>query len=618
MPSVAIVNETPPSREMPFLTEWVALWAPHLALALVTGSTSVRKQIAARCIPLLVRIVGGTTRRYDATFAFAFLLNEVQAICTRPCAIGEYFDSYAPETETLSDRALWATFEVSIDSVPLRYFVPREAMIQSHSFILSQIAKQASLQKLMKPSCSSNHLANAIAKNIPKDVLETSLTHSSHLIRLVAFASIEAIVPTYYSEDAPPMELLEKEITFWRRALPYAFKSDSKEYNKELLLILSSLLNRLSDVESACHDNAKAFLALSTGIGETYDGAADYLPTLISFVCDFLITEVIVQQGAYLGTVADKEGFVLALFQCILSFASQDKADSVTATTRKKSGGPCRKSPRAIEVTTMRHILAFMLTDEPMSSVFSLLHSMWDSTRASAFAGLCHLVDQAHIRGYRFPFRFSSNDSVRCIQARSIYLASSPRQREADTGSKILAFIGTLYETEDERCLYSENLLTLLSERLDIMTTVLGVMDSVTPGAALLDDGTKMPMAHGLMMALRLTVENQSIMLGKNNAFYDKFVTVCCRALQLSLSVVADLKDHSSLNEEERSNKEGTAYIAVKSHSTNAPLNVNTGAIGANAGFSSIQCANENEALRRFALQRVIVSNHVTPASTTF
>lgn len=92
---------------------WVALWAPHLARALVSGSTSGRKQVASLCIPLLVTIVGGTTRRLDAANAFALLLDEVQMHQKWGCGVRENIESYAGETETLFDQILWAKLEVN-------------------------------------------------------------------------------------------------------------------------------------------------------------------------------------------------------------------------------------------------------------------------------------------------------------------------------------------------------------------------------------------------------------------------------------------------------------------------------------------------------------------------
>lgn len=560
--SVVASNRESPQQELPFVTDWVALWCPHFAHGLISGSSSSRKHVATRCLPLLVDIVGGPARRQDATFAFSFLLNEVVSQTDRLPDSRNQVASFSSETEVLSDSVLVALFA---------------------------IAKQVSLQKLLIPPYCSVRLTSAISTSVPYAVLISSLTHSSESIRLAAFASIEAIIPTYYSSQMHALQIIEQELSIWRKCLPYSSKSASKAFFKELFQILSSLLNRLSDEESA---------------GNNVNGG-EYLPALTSFVRDFLIDEMILRQTGYPGTVEEKESFVLGLYRCILSYASQDIADSQTGMS-KGSRHPsqcCRKHPRPIEKVTMHAITTFLLSDEAVSVLFSLLHSTWDGTRAAAFACLCQLVERSNARNVSFPKRFASPDSVRYIEARSIHLAASPRQREADTGARTLALIGAMYKTDDERSNHINTILALLEERLAMMGDVLGMPSSFSgQKSSLLGDGSRMPMTHGLMMALRLTVEDNSFALPESDSFYEKFVAVCCRALRLSLSVVADVKEGATPTGEKQ--PEGSENRAP----SGTPINVNTGAIGANAGFSSIQESDEDESFGRFAYQRIIVS----------
>lgn len=112
--ATADTNGEPLELELPFHTDWVDLWCPHLAHAIVSGSANRRKHISTRCLPLLVDIVGGSARRQDATYAFSFLLEEVRLQRDQLCRIGEQVESYAGETESLSDRLLWASLEVSM------------------------------------------------------------------------------------------------------------------------------------------------------------------------------------------------------------------------------------------------------------------------------------------------------------------------------------------------------------------------------------------------------------------------------------------------------------------------------------------------------------------------
>jgi hypothetical protein len=102
------------AEELPFLSAWAALWAPPLAHALVSGSINGRKQISSRSIPLLIKIVGGQTRRHDASHAFSFLLDEIHAQRYHKFDIKEQVESYAAESEKQLDRILWAKLEASI------------------------------------------------------------------------------------------------------------------------------------------------------------------------------------------------------------------------------------------------------------------------------------------------------------------------------------------------------------------------------------------------------------------------------------------------------------------------------------------------------------------------
>ena len=90
------------------------MWAPPLANALVSGSVSERKHISSRLIPLLITIVGEQTRRHAASHAFCFLLDEIEAQREHKFDTREKVESYASESETQSDRILWAKFEVSM------------------------------------------------------------------------------------------------------------------------------------------------------------------------------------------------------------------------------------------------------------------------------------------------------------------------------------------------------------------------------------------------------------------------------------------------------------------------------------------------------------------------
>lgn len=426
------------------------------------------------------------------------------------------------------------------------------------------------------------------------------LTHSLESIRLVAFASIEAVVLSFIP-GASRLDRLELEATYWKGALPYAFKSGGKEYNKELLRTLGVMLSRWSDTESQVLEQENGNGDQGHATRSEVDGeklVEVSLPVFDSFVCDFLIMDIIVRQGAYPGTVADKERFILALFQCILAHTSKE------ASTKTRS--------RLSSFLSTRRILSTLLSSQAMSTLLSLLHSMWDSTRASAFLSLCQLVDQAHLYAIPIPKRFSSAVPITFLTNRALYLASSPRQREADTGARMLAFISTLLRLKEERLKHLESLADILSQRLDTIEIVLGINDSSVgfdsgqvSRSITRDGNAQLPMAHGLLRTIRLSIERPSLFLSESDTFYEQLALTCCRAVLISLAVVSDLKEGARLVDDDLLDDEWIPTTAATLSLSS--LHVNTGAIGANGVFSSVQQACESDLIQRLSYQRIVV-----------
>ena len=81
---------------------------------------------------------------------------------------------------------------------------------------------------------------------------------------------------------------------------------------------------------------------------------------------------------------------------------------------------------------------------------------------------------------------------------------------------------------------------------------------------------------------------------------FERMAVTCRRAIEVSLTVVADVKDDGVKKEAKSDGSEKGC----------AALNVNTGAIGANATFASLESSNDEDTKDRFATQRVIVSDH--------
>ena len=543
-------------------TTWITHWVPSLARALVAPELVRRKQVAAFCLPRIVALMKGLgSLRPLASLAIGALLLEINQMLV---------DSY----KDIEEHALWAKLEV---------------------------ARHVTISKIMTPE-----LRQTIASCVPEETLRLALTHSLAPLRLVAFQSLESVVTSYG-------QTVEKEAEFWQFAFPYAVKTtESKEYTSTILQCLSAFLDRFSAAEA---DESK----------EHEEADISVMPKLYSFVVRFLMNEVILKKGAYPGTVADKEGFSVALLECILAFTTQDQSYS-SDNCVAKHGIIFNRRRRPVEISTMTEILKAALDVEVLAVLFALLHSIWDNTRAIAFRALSKLVVAGEAHDLQLPTEYNSVESRYCMERRAVYLASSPRQREADTGARMLAFLYISLPSPKERAAYLTSLVNLLEERLSCMKAKLSIILSGPsadyPSGDKLEDGSNLPLAHGIINSIRLAIEHNRVLrkhqmcldVDTDDALYRRMTTIFCQALQVSLAVVADVRKGEvieGMDEDDILGQDDRPPKKMKSGS--AHLNVNTGAIntsaiGANGIFSSVNAAEQNEAERRFAVQRVVVS----------
>jgi hypothetical protein len=455
---------------------------------------------------------------------------------------------------------------------------------------------------------------NTIAMCIPVETLKLALTHSLAFTRLVAFQSLEAVVASY-------SQSVEQEAELWQFAFPYAVKTtESEEYTQSLLQCLSVFMDRFSTYEVALWDKAtteQSNQRKRDSSGELIaSDAAGILLRLHSFFVRFLINDVVLKKGAYPGTVADKEGFSLTLLECLLTFVTQDQSySSDNCVARNGKWDQRRRAP--VEVRTMRQILSALLDREIFAALFALLHSVWDNTRAVAFRFLTKLVIAGQSQNVELPIEYSSDENRKFMQARAIYLASSPRQREADTGARMLAFLYISLPSGEERSSYLAHLLGRLEYRLSAMADALGSVLSGAPCTNSTKDGRDLPLAHGIIHATRLAIEHNRTMRKHrckssgdvNDGLYKRMIGEFCKAIQLSLAVVADVREGEVVDGVDADVLVGTSEALNKTGtSATTPLNVNTGAIGANGTVSSFKSTDGQESDRRLAVQRVVVS----------
>jgi hypothetical protein len=142
-------------------------------------------------------------------------------------------------------------------------------------------------------------------------------------------------------------------------------------------------------------------------------------------------------------------------------------------------------------------------------------------------------------------------------------------------------------------------------------------------------NGRKLPLAHGLLQGLRLIVEYTAFARRKQpfvhsslspndpiadseSSLYSKMIHICCRSIEVSLAVVADLKSPESEAEDPCSSDKNENELIDISNLRNkagvAPLNINTGAIGANSSSTTTMVTDKEDNAKRVTTQRVVVS----------
>lgn len=542
------------------LPDWIELWAPHFARGLLSKTHVRRKQISAFCIPLLMTIVGGSSRRTDASFALSSLFAQLQKEYENQKVAGAVMPVVSHDAETFDDIFLWAKLE---------------------------IARQATAQKLISTASIADELTLRLKEEFGEEVLRSALTHSSPRVRLVAFAAMEAAIPALDSVQTK-LEAAKVEMGLWKLALPYAFKSSGKEYTAALLVYLTAFLDRLALAEAKEFENSETECRI--------------LPYFSSFIDEFLIDDIIMKQAAYPGTVLEKESFAISLLECVMSFAIRDDLTSISCKSFQLPGQTERRQTRTSEHTTLQCVSEKLISAEVLLMLLGLCHSIWDSTRGEAFKCLTSLAQAAHKKSICLPTQFRDKSVI----TRGIFLSSSPRQRESDTGAIILAFACSVKAEHDARENFLVKLVSLLKDRIRTMNDRLREILAPSSGtaSAVTQRGLSLPLAHGLIQSVRLIMGMNDI--DRSTRFCKdvivELVTLCCEAIQVSLSVVADLKDNPADKELEIDDlTEQEDYV---------PLNVNTGAIGANATFASLKGNSKaDEAARRFATQRVVMGS---------
>jgi hypothetical protein len=550
---------------------WLDVWVPSLANAMVSKKLTRRKQMSDFCLPRIVTVVGEVTSRPMAAQAFAALFRELQRLSEGASA--QLFISQ--ERETFEDRILWTQLEIA-------RLAANQGLLQS---------KHVEGQKLR----------NLVASSLPRKRLRAALTHASAPVRITALQSMSHIVGSYDEETEHSLDTIKQEMELFKYMLPFAIKTEGKEYVASVLECLLTFLDRLMMTEAKCLPKS----AMLT----------EHLPETFSFIVGFLLGDMINFLGYPGCNVAAKETFLLAMLECITLFSAREFSISLDSKLLPKNSNVWKRNRRAVEEATLSQVRMTLVGPEVFASLFSILHSRWDSTRVTAYKLFTSLLVLAQDASVAIPSDFCSGPARKSLLENATLLASSPRQREADTGSRLLAILcHSLLKDSEKKLHYVTELVDILEDRLDCMKRQLA---AIVGDYVQLTAGNSLPLAHGLIQALRLVVENDRLFLGEVDSQMEQFLSRMAKifnhAIQISLSVVADVRDGEILE-----GMETNVLFSDADSRVTKPVEtkVNPGTIGANGIFSSINRVTEDEHLQRLASQRIVIGSWLLTKET--
>ena len=420
-----------------------------------------------------------------------------------------------------------------------------------------------------------------LAVVLPREDLEWALTHFDPLVRCVAVQAMSTLVEAY-SPNGSVMDRLRDEEELWRYILPWTLKTSGKEYTSSILYCLLSFLDRLS-------------------MAEAEDPIGGRLPRLEAFFVEFLVGDILVRKAAYPGSVVDKELFALSLMECSLSFIDRDLDVAMESVLLPKTGAIFQRRRSDAEDAAMYAMRKALLSHDVVTSLFAMLNSVWDNVRASSYHMLSSLMSMARLQNLALPETYTCPTAVLSLTRKSLFLVSSPRQREADTGAKMMGFLCLSEPTEASQLARLQYYVDHLVNRLEHFKSRLGKILSSHRDE---EDGNDLPLVHGLVGGVSLCIESlsRSGMRGSSTTMELSHTLVCALsdALRVSLAVISDVEKDDLADATEVETRDLTVGVEAK---------VNAGAIGANGLFSSVERLTLEEKQKRVALQRLVMGS---------
>lgn len=422
-----------------------------------------------------------------------------------------------------------------------------------------------------------------VASSLPLCRVKSAITHISPQMRLAALNCLHQVLSCH---NELPDVVMQEEMHIMKYMLPYVVKTPGKEYVSSLLECTIVFIDRLI-------------------VSEQPSGR---FPLTHAFVVDFLLGDMIHFLG-YPGTVQDKETFLLSMLESLLLFAARDILSlGLDKRLVAKRGAVWARSHSDAEKLCLSEIRKALVRAEVFAALFSILHSRWDGSRAHAYEVLKSFLRLVHSDAdLALPVDLCDEAARVSFFDRALHLASSPRQREADSGARMLSIFCQSMPGSAEKYQFVADMTTLLDGRLDDMKAELDAIVAQLQTDAI---GSRLPLSHGIIHALHLIIENERSLCDNWDddrvQLLERLATILSKGIRISLAVVADVKDGESLE-----GLDGNLLLCGGDElsSDRSGVRVNPGALGANGIFSSITRVSREEHQRRLVSQRIVMGS---------
>lgn len=333
-----------------------------------------------------------------------------------------------------------------------------------------------------------------LSKRLTPPLLCNALLHASPTIRLTGLAVL--------CQEYHPIS--DEDIKVMKTVIPYVAKSLSAS-------------NATKMAEAICVSFLKRFLLM--------EGKQSELRNFFGFLLD----QVYLNQLVYPGTTQEKEKVALPMLDKLISFS----IGFVRYSTAKLS-----MEEISDRVVTETFFLKKLCSQEVFSSLLLLLHSIWDDTRRKTFESLksvirlCRRNHTPDLPPILVEPHYREN-----LTREAFILAGSPRERESDTGSMILA---SIYMAADisYRLEFLRNLLDIAKNKIFEKKSTL---DDLC-GSSVSLNGKSLPMTHGYIQTLWrcIIVARESTDESTLQSFLAELVELFIDSLNISLSVISD------------------------------------------------------------------------------